>query len=72
MVETGKCTFGIYLLHIWFLWKIPFLYDFWIKIEHSQIFGSYAGVFVSCILTFVTAGTVTYLFRRVPGIKKLF
>ncbi len=72
LVEIGKCTFGIYLLHIWFLWKIPFLYDLWIKIEHSGVFGSYAGVFVSCILTFMITGVITYILRRMPVIKKLF
>ena len=70
--EAGKDTFGIYLLHIWFLWKIPFLYGIWMRIEHTGVFGYHFGVLISCLLTFVLAGLLTAVLRRIPLIKKLF
>ncbi len=72
ITETGKCTFGIYLLHIWFLWKIPFFYDKWMLIEQGGIFGNYAGVFISCLCVFILAGFTTYVMRKIPIIRKLF
>lgn len=72
ITETGKCTFGIYLLHILVLWKIPFLYDCWIKLEQSGTFGTYAGIFVSCIGVFMITAIIVYLLRKIPVIKKLF
>lgn len=70
--EVGKDTFGIYLLHIWFLWKIPFLFAIWTKIEHTGAIGYHFGILLSCILTFVCAGVVTSVLRRIPVVKKLF
>lgn len=70
--EIGVDTFGIYLLHIWFLWKIPPLFAFWSRIEHTGVFGYHFGILVSCLLTFVLAGAVTFVLRRVPIVKKLF
>lgn len=70
--EAGKDTFGIYLLHIWFLWKIPFLYGIWMRIEHTGVFGYHFGILISCLLTFVLAGLLTAVLRRIPLIKKLF
>ena len=72
IIEIGKCTFGIYLLHIWFLWKIPLFYNCWAKIESCKVFGSCGGIYVSCILTFMVSGVVTYLLCRIPRIKILF
>lgn len=70
--EIGQDTYGIYLLHIWFLWKIPFLYALYMRIEHTGVFGYHFGILVSCLITFVCAGAVTAVLRRIPLIKKLF
>lgn len=70
--ELGADTFGIYLLHIWFLWKIPFFYGIWMRIEHTGVFGYHFGILVSCLATFVLAGAVTAVLRRIPLVKKLF
>lgn len=68
----GKDTFGIYLLHILFLWKIPFFSNIWNCIEHNPLFGQNAGVFLSCIMVFILAGITTHFLRKVPVIRKLF
>lgn len=72
LAEVGKDTFGIYLLHIWFLWKIPALYQIYNKLEHAGVFGYHFGILVSCIIAFICAGIVTSVLRRIPVIKKLF
>jgi len=72
IVEIGADTFGIYLLHIWFLWKIPAVYAIWMKFEHAGVIGYHFGILFSCLGTFILAGIVTSSLRRVPVIKKLF
>lgn len=69
IIESGKCTFGIYLLHIFLLWKIPYFYNVWIKLE--RIF-QYFGIFISCTLVFVITGIIVYFLRKIPGIRRLF
>ncbi len=71
LAETGKCTFGIYLIHILILWKIKPFYSFWSAIEQISTFGKQYGIFISCIMVFIVAGMITYMLRKVPVIKKL-
>lgn len=70
--ETGRITYGIYLLHIWILIEIPILYRFWMQWEQNCVFGSTAGVLVSCLGTFVITGLITWCLRKIPVIKWLF
>ncbi len=72
LAEIGKDTYGIYLLHIWFLWKIPALYFIYNKVEHAGVFGYHFGILVSCAIAFICAGVVTSVLRRIPVVKKLF
>ena len=72
LAEIGKDTFGIYLLHIWFLWKIPALYQIYNKVETAGAFGYHFGILISCVIAFVCAGVVTSVLRRIPVVKKLF
>ncbi len=67
LTETGACTFGIYLIHIFFLWKLPVTLDAWTTVEQL----SYGGVFISCVCVFILAGMLTWLLRRIPIIRKL-
>lgn len=69
IVEMGKCTLGIYLLHLIFLEKIPFLTKLWGKIE---LLRWNLGVFISCLLVFIICFVITYLLRKIPLIRKLF
>lgn len=72
ITEIGKSTFGIYLFHIWFLWKIPLFYSIWMNIENNSIFNPMVGVLISCIGTFIIAGLLVYCLRNIPIVKKLF
>ena len=72
ITEIAKNTYGIYLLHIWILWKIPFLYRLWRSIESECIFGPMAGVWISCVGTFLIACIIVYDLRQIPLIRKLF
>lgn len=71
ITEIGKCTFGIYLLHIWFLWKNQFFYSIWAKIERGAVAIGYIGIFISCILVFILAGVSTYILRKIPVVRRL-
>lgn len=57
--EIGRLTFGIYLTHIIFLWKIPFLMTLWNGIEASHM-----GIYATAVLVFVIAGMVTFVLKR--------
>ena len=70
ITETGKCTFGIYLLHIMFQWRIQPLYRLWTNIE-TKHFGAQWGVYITCIAVFVIAWITTLILRKVPMIKKM-
>lgn len=72
ITEIGKCTFGIYLLHVLILWKIQFIYNIWMKIEQFSIFGHHIGIFITTILVFSICGVITYGLRKIPFVCKLF
>lgn len=72
ITESGSCTFGIYLFHVWFLRDIPFLKNMWMCIEQDTIIGRYFGIYISCILVFCICGVITCFLRRVPLIKEFF
>ena len=72
LAEVGKDTFGIYLLHIWFLWKIPALYRVYNVLEHAGAFGYHFGILISCVIAFICAGVATFVLRRIPVVKKCF
>ncbi len=67
--EVGACTFGMYLLHGMLL-RAP-------KISlYSKISGIYAyipitAISIRCIEVMVIAGIVTFILRRIPGVKKI-
>lgn len=68
LTEIGADTYGIYLLHIVFLRKLPIALHAWEAIESLGFFG----VFISCACVFILAGALTWLLRRIPIIRKLF
>ncbi len=72
LAEVGKDTFGIYLLHGWFLWKIPALFAIWSRFEHTGVIGYHFGILLSCVGAFICGGIVTAVLRRIPVVKKLF
>lgn len=71
ITETGQLTFGIYLLHIWVLWKDPF-YENWINIEKNGVLGQYGGIYVVVVLVCVITGALTWMLRHVPIVRWLF
>lgn len=70
--KVGKCTFGIYLLHILLLWRIQPFYRFCIKYFETGKVGNEFGIYLSCICVFAIAGVVTCIFQKIPLIKRLF
>ena len=70
--KFGKCTFGIYLLHILLLWRIQPFYRFCIKYFETGKVGNEFGIYLSCICVFAIAGVVTCIFQKIPLIKRLF
>lgn len=71
ITETGKLILGIYLLHIFVLWNIPFICKFFGKFENSNIFMSHFGVFLNCITVFIICALITFLLRKIPFVNKL-
>jgi len=64
--EIGRLTFGIYLTHIIFLWKIPFLMTLYKRIE-----AEYMGIGATVALVFVIAGMVTFAFEKIPIVREV-
>ena len=70
IIRIAECVFGIYLLHIAIIAKIPFLKNLFIEIE--KIFPQQLGVVIVCILTFIITAIIVYLLRNIPICRKLF
>ncbi len=64
---VGRLVFGIYLIHILLLWKIPFLLDEFLKIEKY----SSLGIFASVLIVFLIAAVMISLLKHVPVIKRI-
>lgn len=65
IVKVGKLTFGIYLMHIMILWKMPMLLEVWKTIEKLP-----GGIYVVVVLVFVVSAIITYLMKKLPIVKK--
>ncbi len=72
LLEISGCTFGIYLFHVFFLWKVPKLFDIWQRIERYRFGMRHYGVFISCAGVFVICLVVVWILRKIPLVKKLF
>ena len=70
ITKIAECVFGIYLLHIIIIAKIPFFCKFFIAIE--KIFPNQVGVFIVCALTFIVTAIIVWLLRHIPVCRKLF
>lgn len=70
--QIGACTYGIYLMHIWFLHTIRPLNHIWEQIVQTFFLGSTAGVLLVCVGVFSICGILTYLLRKIPGIRWFF
>ena len=68
--RIAECVFGICLLHIAIITKIPFLKNLFIEIE--KIFPQRLGEVIVCILTFIITAIIIYLLRHIPICRKLF
>lgn len=67
LLKLGKMTFGIYLMHILLLWKIPILLSLWNRIERA----SRCGIYLVTLLVFVMACLLTSLLKKIPIVKGL-
>ena len=72
IIEIGKCTFGVYLIHVWILRDIPFFKTIWFSIEQNTIIGRYFGIYLSCVLCFVICTIIIYFLRKLPLVRELF
>lgn len=72
ITQLGQTTYAVYLLHILFLWKIPFFTNLWESLESFNGIASLFGVYFSCLGVFVVCSIVGLLFRRTPIIRRLF
>ena len=66
LCEVGNQTFGIYLLHIIILWKLPKLFYLWNFLERYNY-----GILLSVICVFVIGYVFTKMLKKIPGIRRL-
>ena len=69
--EMSKLTFGIYLLHILILWKIPQCYSFWIAHFESGNIKSHIGVYGTCVAVFLICAIIVAILKKLPLIRKI-
>ena len=61
--NLSRLTFGIYLMHIYFIWELPNLFGF----SNLSILWRTAGAF----LVFGICAIITYIIRKIPIINKI-
>jgi len=67
IISVGGVTFGIYLLHILFLWKIPILMEALMKLEKF----TRLGIYLSTIIVFILSGIVTFVVKKIPVLNRI-
>ncbi len=61
--ETGKCVFGVYLIHI-------IVMHIWFRFTKG-VFESYLGIYMSCFVIFGISCIITHVMRKIPVIKRM-
>lgn len=61
--NLSQLTFGVYLMHIYFVWELPYILGF---NQLSMMWRTGGALLVFCICTFVT-----YVIRKIPIINKI-
>ena len=69
--SLGGCTFGIYLMHILFLYKTTAHWRFAQGFRHWLHMNDIVSSLLACVCIFLICYAVTLLLKRIPLIKKL-
>lgn len=68
ITSIGSCTFGIYLLHV--VVK-KYLSDLWRVFRHDWQMNKMLAALLFCVIVFVICYGMTWVLKKVPGIKKV-
>ena len=61
IIKTGKCTFGVYLIHL-------FMLHLWFRfIMNSE---SHLAIYTSCIMVFLLSCVLIYFLKKIPLIRR--
>lgn len=71
IVSIGGCTFGIYLLHSFFLKKTKWVSALWNMIIRDWGWNSMLSTLLICALVFLLSYGVTLILKRIPGVRRL-
>lgn len=69
--SMGSCTLGIYLLHLFFHQRLPFMGRLWDVFRVSLGLGDMISAFLYCGVIFLMGYGVTLVLKRVPLVRRL-
>lgn len=70
LLSIGSCTFGIYLLHL-AVKDSPPVQAIWSKLLTYPLLNQMFVALLMCLLIFVIACILTWILKKIPGLKKL-
>ena len=69
--SMGSCTLGIYLLHLFFHQRLPFMGRLWDVFRVRLGLGDMICAFLYCGVIFLMGYGVTLVLKRVPLVRRL-
>jgi len=67
----GGCTLGIYLLHVYFLFNLPFTNTFWTFLDTSLGVNPMLSALIVCFAVFAVCCIITMLLKKIPLLNRL-
>ena len=72
ITEIGICTYGVYLIHPFFLRYFTPIQKVWAVFEHGGFIRDEFGIVSTVLCVFLITLSITWVLRRIPVVKKLF
>ena len=72
ITEIGICTYGVYLIHPFFLRYFSPVQKIWEIFEHGGFIRDEFGIVLTVLCVFLITLAITWVLRRIPVVKKLF
>lgn len=71
IVGLGGCTFGVYLIHMLFLYDVPIFSKLWSWLLWELKLNTMLGTCVFCFIVMLVCCGITWVLKKIPVVKRL-
>ncbi len=71
VATVGGCTFGIYLLHVFFLHELPAAQQLWTVLLDSWALNPMISALIVCLAVFTVCCVITLIMKKIPLLNRL-